>query len=102
MKDFFELVTPAPSCSNRFESASAQSAAISVLVSLYNYRNCIVETLDCLKEQTLQFIELVVVDDASTDGGNQLVEEWLKQKSQRERPNHGQPSTSNNCVIKKT
>ena len=50
---------------------------MAVVVSLYNYADCVLETLETVALQTLEGIQLVVVDDASTDLGAARVEGWL-------------------------
>ncbi len=52
--------------------------ASSVLVSLYNYASRICSALDSVLVQTAQYIELIVVDDASNDDGVEKVLEWIK------------------------
>ncbi len=54
---------------------------ISVVVSLYNYRDFIIETLETIFAQSFKPFELVVVDDCSTDLGHQLVHSWLENHS---------------------
>ncbi len=56
---------------------------ISIVVSLYNYRKFIINTLDSIAAQTFEAMELLVVDDASTDGGDLIVESWLKANKDR-------------------
>ena len=46
----------------------------SVVVSLYNYADRITEALQSVRVQTQQRLELIVVDDASTDEGTAVVE----------------------------
>lgn len=58
-------------------------SSVSVLVSLFNYRNHIIEALESVLRQTLVGIELVILDDCSTDGGDRLVENWIKSHNQR-------------------
>ena len=48
-----------------------------VLVSLYNYADRITEALQSVRAQTQPRLELIVVDDASTDGGSAVVAQWL-------------------------
>lgn len=79
------LETPAPAWEIRFERPTPQhvSPAVSVVVSLYNYRDHILQTLASLAAQTLVAVELVVVDDASTDSGPDAVCHWLEQHCDR-------------------
>jgi len=60
-----------------------QRPVVSVVLSLYNYGHCIVDTLACVACQTLAAIELVVVDDASTDAGAERVRSWLAEQQGR-------------------
>lgn len=48
-----------------------------VVVSLYNYAERIVEALQSVRAQTQQYLELIVVDDSSTDDGAVVVERWI-------------------------
>jgi|GEM_PF-185343 len=58
-------------------------AEISVVVPLYNYSQYVVEALESVRAQTLSIIDLVVVDDCSTDGSLEIVLEWAKQHAER-------------------
>lgn len=46
---------------------------VSVIVPLYNAAEYILETIDCLLNQTYQNIEIIVIDDFSSDNSFQLV-----------------------------
>ena len=48
-----------------------------VVVSLFNYADRIAEALQSVCAQTQQRLELIVVDDASTDDGAAVVESWI-------------------------
>ena len=48
-----------------------------VVVSLYNYADRIQDALKSISAQTQQRLELIVVDDASTDEGKAVVERWI-------------------------
>lgn len=51
--------------------------AVSVIVTLYNYARFVEECLTSIARQTQSGIELIVVDDKSTDAGLSVVLPWL-------------------------
>lgn len=51
-------------------------AKISVIVPAYNSEQFIAETFDSLLNQTLKDIEVVVVNDGSTDGTQKIIDEY--------------------------
>jgi glycosyltransferase involved in cell wall biosynthesis len=55
---------------------------VSIIVPMYNARETIARCLDSLCAQTLPDIEMIVVDDGSTDGGPVVVREY-ERKDQR-------------------
>ncbi|MCT8997417.1 glycosyltransferase family 2 protein [Chelativorans intermedius] len=56
---------------------------VTVVIPLYNYQGFITETLNSVREQSLNSIGLVVVDDCSTDASASVVSEWLKRNNDR-------------------
>lgn len=56
---------------------------VSVVVITYNSSATILETLDSIKEQTYQNIELIISDDKSADETVQVCETWLKENKER-------------------
>jgi len=42
-------------------------ALVSVIIPTYNRRSLVVEAVDCVLRQTIKDIEVIVVDDGSTD-----------------------------------
>ena len=58
-------------------------AAVTVIVPLYNYANFIVEALESVRAQTLDPLDLIVVDDASTDGGLAVARDWAERNQAR-------------------
>lgn len=56
---------------------------VSITVCTYNSGKTVLETLDSIKEQTYQNIELIISDDCSTDNTVQLCKEWLKEHESR-------------------
>jgi glycosyltransferase involved in cell wall biosynthesis len=53
------------------------AARVTVAISLYNYRQYIRACLESVHDQTLEHLDLVVVDDRSDDGGDLEVRRWL-------------------------
>lgn len=53
---------------------------VSVLIPSYNHRHFIGETLRSIWQQPYRDVEIVVVDDCSTDGSQEIIEE-LRQQS---------------------
>jgi glycosyltransferase involved in cell wall biosynthesis len=51
---------------------------VSVLIPLYNRASYILETINSVLEQDYPDIELIVIDDGSTDGGDLLVEQFAE------------------------
>ena len=49
---------------------------VSVLVPVYNVKTYLRECLDSLAAQTLEHIELVCIDDGSTDGSSEILDEY--------------------------
>ncbi|MBL7849905.1 MAG: glycosyltransferase [Cyclobacteriaceae bacterium] len=50
---------------------------VSVICLSYNHARFVVEALDSVLTQSYQPVELLVVDDASTDGSAAVIREWL-------------------------
>jgi glycosyltransferase involved in cell wall biosynthesis len=51
-------------------------AEVTIIVPTYNYADFVVETLHSVAGQTLQTVDLVVVDDCSTDDSVHMVLDW--------------------------
>lgn len=58
-------------------------AAVTVVVSVYNHERSLPECLDSVKSQTLDDVELIVIDDGSTDGSVAVVRQWLYENGNR-------------------
>ena len=52
---------------------------ISVIIPAYNCERFLAETLDCLLNQTLKDIQIVIVNDGSTDGTAEVIERYAKE-----------------------
>jgi glycosyltransferase involved in cell wall biosynthesis len=56
---------------------------VSVIVTLYNYESYIANALDTVAAQTHKAIEIVIVDDCSTDGSSDAAAKWLTRQGHR-------------------
>ena len=54
---------------------------ISVIVPAYNSENFISETLDCLLSQSLKDIQIIVVNDGSTDGTDKIINAYAEKNA---------------------
>ena len=88
-------------------STSAYAAAqprVSVIVSLYNYENQVEAALDSAAASELRALELIVVDDASTDASLERVLKWCERNPSTptlvvgHRLNQGLPHARNTAV----
>ncbi len=68
---------PSPNTLDVFRWTNNQKPLASILVSLYNYEEYILDALQGAAEQTQNQIELIVVDDCSKDKGLFLVRDWM-------------------------
>ena len=62
--------------SNSSSNSSPQSPKISLLVAAYNIEDYIAKCLNSLVQQTLKDIEIIVVNDGSTDTTLDRIKEW--------------------------
>ncbi len=58
-------------------------AAVTVIIPLHNYADYVIEALESVAAQTVPLIDLVVVDDASTDDSLAMVLGWCDAKKAR-------------------
>lgn len=56
---------------------------VTVIVVTYNSSKYVLETLNSIKKQTYQKIELIVSDDCSQDNTVQLCNEWIEKNTRR-------------------
>jgi glycosyltransferase involved in cell wall biosynthesis len=58
-------------------------AEVTVIVPVYNYARYVVEALDSVLHQTVVRLDLVVVDDASTDDSLAIIKDWAQRHANR-------------------
>ncbi|NJN29855.1 MAG: glycosyltransferase family 2 protein [Synechococcales cyanobacterium RM1_1_8] len=71
------------SYSTLFSKPASQEAEVTVCISLYNYQDYIHETLSSVREQTLEILDLIVVDDRSKDDSLVVAWSWIQQNASR-------------------
>ena len=64
------------------------SVKVSVIVPVYNVAEYLSECLDSLVNQTLQDIEILVVDDGSTDGSAAIIDDYARRHPHKIRAFH--------------
>lgn len=63
----------------RRETLSVAAPLISVIVPIYNVERYVRKCLDSLKVQTLREIEIICIDDGSTDNSSKIADEYASQ-----------------------
>lgn len=61
----------------------SRSAAVTVCITLYNYASFVVEALNSVRNQTVEQLDLVVVDDCSSDNSASVTKRWLEVNAHR-------------------
>jgi glycosyltransferase involved in cell wall biosynthesis len=78
-----QCITPKPGANLLWESNNPRPATAAICISLFNYADRIETALNSAHAQTHRDVELVVVDDASTDHGLAQVQTWLSENAER-------------------
>jgi glycosyltransferase involved in cell wall biosynthesis len=66
-----------------FDKCRNQASRVTVAIPLYNYAEHVEEALESVCSQTMKDIDLVVVDDASTDDSQPKALRWMKRHADR-------------------
>ena len=61
----------------------SRAPQVSVIVTLHNYAQYVEECLESIAAQTVADLELIIVDDCSTDDGLKVVSAWIEQNAER-------------------
>jgi len=54
---------------------------LSVIIPAYNKENKILKTLDSIANQSFRDLEIIVVDDGSTDNTKNVIEKYIQEKN---------------------
>lgn len=63
---------------NPSNMGTRQTPAVSVVMAVYNAQDFLAEAIESVLEQTLGNFELLVIDDASTDGSPAIIERYAR------------------------
>ena len=66
-----------------FENDKGGFAELSVIIPLYNYPDVVIEALDSIRDQTLETIDLIIVDGFSTDNSLDVALKWARRNAAR-------------------
>jgi glycosyltransferase involved in cell wall biosynthesis/SAM-dependent methyltransferase len=58
-------------------------ALVTVIIPLYNYAHFLLETLESVRQQSLECLDLVIVDDQSTDNSLEVANDWIRKHKDR-------------------
>jgi glycosyltransferase involved in cell wall biosynthesis len=72
-----------PASETLFHRDRRALADVTIVIPTYNYADYVVETLQSAAAQTLQTIDLIVVDDCSTDDSVSMVLDWAEKQHER-------------------
>jgi glycosyltransferase involved in cell wall biosynthesis len=72
-----------PETATIFEADALVESELTVIVPLYNYARFVTEALDSVWAQTLEPLELVVIDDCSTDASLEVAVAWARRHAAR-------------------
>ena len=73
VRKFTAIILEVEKVSNLFND---ESKLVSAVIHTYNYGKFIADTLDGLKKQTYRNIEVIIIDDCSTDDTGEIVKNW--------------------------
>ena len=77
------IVTPNPKYKIIYRQDNATDARATVCISLYNYSDSIECALNSVYRQTERIIDLIIVDDKSTDNSSEVTANWINQNKER-------------------
>ena len=94
-------MTPPPFCHADSKNKEVKPPGVSVVVPIYNVEKYLRQCLDSIVGQTLQDIEIILVNDGSTDGSLSIIHEYAQQDNRItviDKPNEGYGKTMNRGI----
>ena len=70
-----------------FSADALGTAEVTVIIPLYNYAGYVAEALESVQGQTIQQLDLIVVDDYSTDDSLRIARDWAENQARTGRFN---------------
>jgi glycosyltransferase involved in cell wall biosynthesis len=65
------------------KESETETSQVTVLITLYNYQDYIIQCLESVKNQTITTLNLVIVDDCSNDQSLTKANKWLDENGKR-------------------
>ncbi len=72
-----------PECEVVFEAGRRGLSRVSVVMPLFNYEQFLQEALSSVLDQTVEDLDLIIVDDVSSDDSVKVAESWLREHAYR-------------------
>lgn len=66
-----------------FSSDALRISEVTVVIPLYNYAKYIIDALESVRRQTMRDLDVIVIDDASTDSSAELAVNWMREHAAR-------------------
>ncbi|MDI2090877.1 glycosyltransferase [Commensalibacter oyaizuii] len=66
-----------------FDHDALRTAMVTVIITSYNYSQYIIEAMESVKAQTLQYLDMIIVDDGSSDDSIDLILAWANNHKNR-------------------
>lgn len=83
-KEYKNLSMPIiPESEILFDHDSLQESEVTVVITSYNYSNFIIEAMESVRAQTLKHIDMIIVDDGSSDDSIELIIAWANEHKNR-------------------
>ena len=84
-------------------AASDYNPLVSVVIPVYNGADFIIPSLESVSKQSYRNLEIIVVDDGSTDSTLSLVESYARHEQRHTRDNdtHPERKRRDHCAVSK-